>query len=320
MTEDAVQSADGKTVEAVLREELSRGDAAARTALPVLRHLVTAQDSSLFSEDIIARIRGMIASLVGGFLDVGAGTVKRDLRPGHSAGEVGRLRQAFLDKPAMLSHLHGIALEWQLTERLQVRSAVDPVLPPLLQRLIAAPDPAIRDAAMKFVAAQARWCQSQRHMTLSPEELPEDLFHAAYAVVRSHLADVPAAAAGADAAEAALPRQHDESTRRIDLAANLITMLGNEKDGALSIDQAGVALFLTALARASREERDMVIFSTPESQAIRLSLSLCSAGLDKANVERQFLVLHPDVVLPSALGAVDAQMAAAILSTGYSSD
>ena len=41
----------GEDVEAALRQELARGDAMAETVLPILRHLVAAEDDSVFSAD-----------------------------------------------------------------------------------------------------------------------------------------------------------------------------------------------------------------------------------------------------------------------------
>ena len=66
------------------------------------------------------------------------------------------LGEALAGSSALLSHVHSLALEWQLTERLQSRIALDPVLPPLVQALIASPEPATAELAMQFLAAQAR--------------------------------------------------------------------------------------------------------------------------------------------------------------------
>lgn len=319
MTENAVQSADGKTVEALLREELSRMDCGAEAALPVLRHLLVSQDSSLFSDAIIARVRGMVAGLAGSFLHVAAGAAKGGTALKHSTEEIESLSRAFLDSAAMLSHLHALALEWQVTERLQARLALDPVVPPLLQTLISAPDLTIRDAAMKFLAAQARWCQSQRRMTLSFEELPAPLFHGALAITLSH----PARHLGpgrAETLEAALRRLYDAGTPRLGLAADLIGALGNGVETALSVERAGVALFLTALAQRSGQERGALIFSTHEAHVARLALALRAAGLDLADVERQFSVLHPNVPLPWAMRTLEAGPAADILSASQSFD
>ena len=54
MNEQAVDS-----VEQVLREELTRGDAILASARPILRHLLANDDHALFSDEMIARIRGM---------------------------------------------------------------------------------------------------------------------------------------------------------------------------------------------------------------------------------------------------------------------
>ena len=55
MTEQTAES-----VEQVLRDELVRGDAVIASARPVLRHLLASEDSALFSDEMIARVRGMV--------------------------------------------------------------------------------------------------------------------------------------------------------------------------------------------------------------------------------------------------------------------
>lgn len=306
MIDHAVQSVDREGVEAVLRKELARGDGTGETVLPVLRHLLAAGDGSLFGDDILARIRGMLDSLAGAL-------------PGDAAGHSVRtadaevLTRALLADPALLSHLHALALEWQLTERLRARLAIDPVVSPLLQTLISAEDDPTRDLAMKFLAAQARWSQSQRCMTLSLFELPGELFDAVLATLRSHS---PAGEQRANDAEGALRNRYDESASRLVLASRLVARLGGGAFTALPIDQAGTALFLTALALGSAQKRDAIVLWTHETQAARLALALRSAGLDTPGVERQLLALHPAITLQQGFDEVGRDMAAEILSSG----
>jgi hypothetical protein len=50
--------------------------------------------------------------------------------------EIAALIAVLSESPAFLGHVHALVLEWQLTELLQARLALDPVLSPLLQALI----------------------------------------------------------------------------------------------------------------------------------------------------------------------------------------
>lgn len=308
MIDHAVHQADREDVEIVLREELARGDAMAETVLPVLRHLVASEDSSLFSDEILARVRGMQTDIAANLLEA---LPDRDDR--YATGHVEALARAFLSSPALLLHLHGSALEWQLTERLQHRLALDPVVSPLLQALVSSDNGEIQGLAMRFLAAQTRWCQSQRRMKLPLLELPEELFHTAFVSLRAHFADDPAMAELAARAEVEYHTRYDAGATRLDLASRLASSLGKT---ALSVSDAGVALFLSALALGSGQGRDEAVISTHEGQLARLALALCSAGLDPRAVEHQFLALHPEVTLPPDFEGLTAERAAAILSSG----
>lgn len=308
MIDRALHPADAQSIEAVLREELARGDAVARTVLPVLRYLVAAEDCSIFSDEILARVRGMLTDLAKALLD-GLPEVA-----GSGASGAEFLARALLDDPALLSHVHALALEWRLTERLQDRLGFDPVISPLLQTLIYAPDAAAQGLARRFLAAQARWCESQRRMAFPLFELPEQLFDAVLAALRSHLAHAPDLAERVDRSTAAMREGYDESAGRLALASRLVQMLGEGQPAAISVGHAGVALFLTALGQAAGQSRDAVAMTTHETQIARLVLMLRCAGLHPVEVERQLLALHPEITPPPGFDSLAPDLAAAMLA------
>ncbi len=303
-------------LERVMRGELSRGDLAGEAVLPVLRHLVSAEDNSLFSDEILARVRGMIEDLARQLVEAvvangaqGAGTAALE-------AQVTALVQGLVDCPEVLAHVHALALEWQLTEKLQGRLALDPVVSPLVQALIASSDAETQDGAMRFLAAQARWCQAQRRMRLPLSELPGDVFHAALGVLRSCSLEMTGWHGDLDRLDAEMRERRDEGASRLALAAQLVSLLGGGVQAALSIGSAGLALFLTALALASGQARDGVVYSTHESRMARLALALRAAGLKGLSVEREFLVLHPEFVLPEGFAGLGVDQAAALLAGG----
>ncbi|MCJ2177851.1 hypothetical protein [Novosphingobium album (ex Hu et al. 2023)] len=312
MIDKTVHPASGENVEAVLRDELARGDAMAETVLPILRHLVAAEDSSVFSDEILARVRGMMADIAGGLL----GALSEGRHEEHIAADVEQLASALTDNPALLTHVHALALEWHLTERMQTRLTIDPVVSPLLQALVASSDPAVQGLAMTFLAAQARWCQAQRRMMLPLRELPGDLFHTALLTMRAQAFRTPDMTDRAVQAEAALRQTYDEGASRMGLAARLMMGLGNEAQAALSVADGGVALFLTALSLRSGQARDDVVLSTHKAQIARLALALRAAGLEPSAVEGQFMALHPDVTLPPGFDRIGADFAASLLASG----
>lgn len=301
-------------LEAILRDELEAANAALVTVSPVLRHLLACDANSVFSDEIVARVRGMAGDLARQLLDELHAATGATERCEHGPAEVAALSAAFVQSPAFLAHLHALALEFHLTERLQSRLSLDPVLPPLLQTLIASNDRTTAAQAMKLLAAQARFCQSARRMQLPLHELPGDLLHAALIAMRTLAGVEPDADARAIVAEAAVRTGHDESRSRLGLIARLISGLGGGITTALSITDAGAAMFLTALSMASGQDRDLCVLSTSEGQVARLALALRTAGLKPSTIEEQFLVLHPEIALPEGFDRLGSDRAAALLA------
>ena len=299
----------GEPVEENLRTQVARGDDLARSVQPILRHLLGSENSTLFTDEILARIRGMQGHLARQLL-AACGTGGDS---GARADPVLQLAlaQGFSDRSSILAHLHALALEWQLAMRMEQHFAVDPVVSPLLQALISSPDAETQDLAMKFLAAQARWCQSQRRMQVSVAELPAEVLHDALQVHRSVCIDV------AGGAETVTRAAHVESASRLGLAARLVTKMGNAAQVALDLRHGGSALFATALALGSGQARDAVILSMHEGQATRLALELRSAGLSAAAVGQQLLLLHGESKLPEGFDRLGAEHAAAILTDAH---
>lgn len=315
MVETALHGAGAAPdIEALLQEDLQQADLALANARPILRHLLGNDDHSIFSDAIVARVRGMLRDLarqlVTAMAEAGGHSDIRVV----SSEACDELANAFSDSPVLLAHAHALAVEWQLTERLQTRLSLDPVLSPLVQSLIASSDPATSATAMAALAAQARFGQSQRRMELPLTELPGDLFHLALVTMRAYVADHPEADRNAARAEETLRQRHEERRSRLGLIERLITALRGEAAQALSVEHAGVAMFLTALSIGSGQDRDLVVLTTSESQAARLALALAACGLKPDAVAAQFLALHPEVSLPEGFGGLRPDRAAAILS------
>ena len=308
MDDMAVTPPNEMPVEAVLREDLAHGDVALGTIGPILGHLIAQHDHSLFSDEVVARVRGMVAHIARQLVSA-AEPVPDD---GDSGGLETQLANALAGNIHLLVHCHALAVEAQLVSRIETRSGVDPVLSPLVQALIASDDPATASLAMAALAAQARFVQQQRRMELPLGELPADLFHFALTTWRGQFAH--ADPDRANEAEQKLRSHYDEGAGRIGLFLRLVASMGQGVKAALAIGHAGVGLFLTALAVSSRQERDLVAISTNESQLARLALGLRAAGLKQTEVEEQFLYLHPEIALPEGFDLLRADRAAGLLA------
>ncbi len=315
MTDGAVSPVSDESVEVLLRGELAHGDAAIGTIVPILNHLLANDDHSVFGDEIIARVRGMMADVARQLLDAVGAASGASESGDHDKSQMETLSTSLAASPAFLSHAHALALEWQLTQRLQARLALDPVLSPLLQALIASPDKITAATAMNLLAAQARFVQSQRRMRLPLAELPGDLLHGALLAMRAFVGDEAVADAAAATAEAAIRSNYDEGRSRSGLIAQLVTGMGGGAVAALAIGHAGVAMFISAMALASGQDRDLAVLATNEGQLTRLALALRAAGLKPGAVEEQFLSLHPDVALPLGFDRLGADRAAAMLAS-----
>lgn len=301
MIETPVRFTSGESVEEDLRAKLARGDALAGTVEPILRHLLGSDNRSIFGDEILARVRGMVAHLARQLLAA---------VDSHDDERCAALADALLGAPGMLGHLHALALEWQLTERLEQRLGIDPVVPPLLQALIASTEPANHALGMRLLTAQARWCQAQRRMQLDLAELPADQLHEALMTLRAFFGHDPQPGA----AEAAIRERYDEAAGRLALTAQLVTNMGGGAAAALDLNHAGAALFVTAVALGSGQARDEAVLAMHESQVTRLALALRASGLAPARVQQQLLLLHPEAALPAGLDRLGVERAAAILA------
>lgn len=304
-----------ETIEDVMRAELAHGDAMIGTIVPILRHLLASDDHSVFSEEIVARSRSMMEDVARQLLFARAEAAKVENSRAIDSDELAVLVNGLCADAGLLSHVHALAVEWQLTERLHGRLGLDPVLSPLLQALIASTEPVVSAAAMNLLAAQTRFVQSQRRMQLSLQELPADMLHSALVVLRNHYGGQDAHAAQADRS---FCEGYDEGRSRLGLMARLVLGMGGGAHAALSIEHAGVAMFLTALSISTGQDRALSTLTTNEGQVARLALALSSAGMKGVQVEQQFVTLHPDISLPEGFNELGADRAAAILSQGRS--
>lgn len=279
-------------IETILRDELTRGDTALSGVAPVLTHMLSGSGGSLVSEAIVARLRGIL------------GHIARQLlaytRPDFSENDADRIADFLASDGALLSHCYAQAMEAHLTERLEARSAVDPVLSPLLQELIASDNAEVAELAMLTLTAQSRFMQTSKRMELPLEELPADLFQHMLALwARApHDASANERESGRANSLKELKSAYDEGATRAGLLARLVSAMRGGARAALSLEHAGLALFGTALSVMTRQPRELAILSCHPRQTARLALSLRAAGLIEHEIEQQFALLHPEQKLP----------------------
>ncbi|UVI38938.1 hypothetical protein [Qipengyuania spongiae] len=298
---------------AALRAALERADAQLDHVSPVLEHLLSARDQSLFSDFLVARVRGMLIDLARQMLRVQAEATGEKAREHFAESHCGALAERLFATPVLVAHCHALALEWQLGLDLETRFGVDQVLSPLIQQRIGDRDPEVASSAMAALAAQTRFVRQQRRMALPLTELDAECFHTALRLWRAYGGEE-----GSDAltrAEGRLRASYDEGEGRLAMLARLVAALGPRSVEALNIQAAGAALFLSALAIRSNQPRTLVARSTNAGQLVRLALGLRAAGLKAGEVDLQLLSIHPDMTHATELDDLGTREASKWLST-----
>ncbi len=297
-----------------MAQDIAAARGAAAHVVPILRHLLRSDDNSIFSDEIVARVRGMFVDLARQLVVALAAAAGHAEPEGWAHEAADELAHVLADNPAFLEHFHTLALEWHWTVRLERSRALDPVLPPLLQARMSDPDAASSAAAMNLLAAQARFCQNRRRMQLPLGELPGDLVHIALVTLRAHVGLDASAEAYALIADRSVRTEIDESRSRLAQMGRVLDAMGDRAGAALDIDQAGVALFLTALARGSGLSREGAIIATIDGQLPRLVLALRACGLAPAGVAAAALAFHPEAELPQGYTELSPSEAATLLA------
>lgn len=285
-----------------MRRDLGAASRAIAETAPVLRYLLQHHANPLLSDVVVARVQGLLTDLARQLADTIPASAWPDEPSRTAFGD--DLCNALADTPALLCHAHALALEWQLVENMEVRLGLDIALPPLLQARVGSPDAVISGTASVLLAAQARFAQAMRRMELPLMELPADLFRICLNTMRALGEDREGTAAYATAAESALRERYDERRTRLGLIERVIIKLDAEAVQALSLEHAGVAIFLTAVAIGSGQDRSGATFAVVDPDVLRFALSLTACGLNSGEVAAQLLAVHPQASIPHGLDLI----------------
>ena len=276
-----------------LRHLLTHGERT-RLGLPQqLRHRIGFADPSLFDDELIARTRGLLVHLTAQV----AGNRSHSGTVRHREARDAILRALF-DHPAMLAHCHGLALEYRLTRRLAEENGIDPVLPPILQELIASPIEATSRLASGVLASQTRFLSNMERMQLPLRQLPGELLHDIFAIGRERLGEPILA----DAVEQAVRTSYDEGATRIALLGRLVSAPDYPQTRGWQLPEAGLAPFLASLAEAGGIGMHEAALLTTESQAARLALMMRTLNCNPGSINRNLYILHEDIALPLISG------------------
>lgn len=285
-----------------LRAALARGDRMLALSGITLEHLLAIEDRALLSDAVVAQVGAMLSDMAGRL----AAAFGHEAKPGLAIA----IRDRLSRNEVLRGHCQSLACEWRLALQCEDQLGLDPVLSPVFESLIGNSDPSIAPLGMAALAAQSRFAQASRRMQLPVEELPGEIFHAALSAARAELEpDDPAAQRG----ENRLRASYDESATRLALLARLAATVDLRALRMLSLEEAGVAMWLSALALSSGEDRDRTACAAADPSLGRLLLTLRAAGVTSSEAERQALAIHPDCELPRGLQDLGTREAAAWL-------
>lgn len=287
--QDAKASSDVR-----LRELLALGEQTRRSLPQQLRHRIGFADPSLFDDELIARTRGLLVHLtaqIAGGRPPGSGTAD------HLKARDAILRALF-DHPAMLAHCHALALEYRLTRRLGEQADIDPVLPSILQEMIASPHEATSRLASTVLAGQTRFLSNMERMQLPLRQLPGELLHDVFAIGRQWLGEPIIA----DAVEQAVRTSYDEGVTRAALLGRLVNTAQYPRARGWQLQEAGVPLFLASLALAGGLSLHEAALLTTESQIARLALTMRTLCCNPGAINRNLYILHDEIALPLIAG------------------
>lgn len=310
MSDNGQSGASALSMEDDLHASLARGNVTLASATPILQHLLENHDRTMFSDEIIARIGGMVMHVARQILDLLEANSEKEFDGSQFVDLSKAFASAISGNSEFLTHLHALAIETQMTERLSERSGLDPVLSPLLQDFVASGEEEVATAAMRALAAQARFVQHQRRMELPLSELPEPLFD----LLLQYLDELGGQFVDTNKIAPSLRAHYDPAKARTAQLCAVLKAMPYAPVHALEIDHAGVAFFLTALHLASGETRDVLALALCESQVARLSLSLRCGSAETSEISQLLSVLHPDVKVPEGVAGLDPTTAVAMLA------
>lgn len=272
---------------AALLQESASGDAVQKT----LRDFLAAETSMPFNDDVLARIRGTLTSAVREVID--RLSVEESLAE-HVSGLGPPLFCRFAENRSLLSHVNAIVHEWQVVDRLDRQLAIDPTMPPLVERLIRSEDGGFKALALSWVQAQARWYSSLRQMQIAITELPAEIIYGIIADIQGCLFDLTGDVDAGGVAATVVRRCCNEAASRISLTSRLITHFGAESHNAFMVSSAGVSVFFSWLAMFSGQHRDDVAMRIGCGDAARLISVLMAAGLDAESATAHLMIFYPD--------------------------
>jgi hypothetical protein len=304
MTGKSSNTVSGAGILDGLREELISDDRALASVVPVLSHVLAHPGEPLVSDEVVARMRGLVAGIAMAF------------PTSTNAESCDALASELAKNGNLVSHCYALGVEGAITQSLSENYGIEPSLPALVQELIGSKEAAIAELAMAFMASQARFSEGHNRGTAALYELPSELFDAAVTAWKLWASSNKISAVSVDLAdaEAELRARYDEGSTRLGLLNRMLSAIGASSQVLAEIETAGLAIFASATAKEAGQPRELVILSCQTQQSLRLALALKASGRSSEAILHQFAFLGRNIVLPADFDEWDAKQATDILN------
>lgn len=303
MTPEGINTELTESLAASLRADLAGDDRALSGMVPVLSHVLTNRAEPMVSDDIIARMRGLIGNAAEQLLAFNEQHA--------SAEDLDSLSAALASNGSIVTHYYALAFEGGLSEELAARNGLDPVISPLIRELMGSKDKSVAEIATKLMVSQARFIQGQKRLQSAIVELPPEVLDEVLNVAKGWAKRQIRPFSARLAAD--FKASYDEASTRFGLLTRLIAMLGASGQLVCEIETAGFAVFCSAVAGQTRQPRELLVLSCQSHQSLRLALALKACGISTESIIRQFEFIGSDVTFPDGFDTWDEQSAADVL-------
>ncbi|WP_228243816.1 hypothetical protein [Porphyrobacter sp. GA68] len=276
--------------DAAVRELIAAATAARTDLAQQLAFAIGWSDRGLFNDELIARSRGLLLHLAQQLAGAELGQNASEA----PANSIDAILAALMTEPRLLAYCHALCLEYQLTTRLAREADLDPLLPRLLQEMIASADAITSRTAASCLSAQMRHLGAMERMRLPLEQLPADLLRIALAIGRTASARTDVA----DAVEQEVRTSYQEEGTRYALFKLLVNRPEYPDKRGWQLEKAGTGLFLAAFAERAELEWVDAAALLPAGQQARFALEALSSGCTRKALSRNLILLHNQAAIP----------------------
>ena len=250
-----------------LRLSITCADEDFRSTRSVVRHLTLAPGNLLCSDAVVAFIQGASLSMAVTILEQRVAQSQTSPVPDHTFVHASALSESMLRREKISCFLHAMALEGLITRRVAHQTQLDPVFSATLQSMSRDDDNRTANLATACRAAQSRFLREHGQQSFPLLEMPAELVHDILIDVRGY--GCGSAETEIARAELKLRADYVEANTRTALFDRLADERIIHTAPFPDVQEYGVALFLSTVARITNQTRLALIFALAQPASPR---------------------------------------------------